>query len=353
MGSSQKQHNWREVKALELWFTKHQRDLPWRKTLDPYRIWISEVMLQQTQVAVVVPYYENFLAAFPTVHDLAQAKLEDVYAKWSGLGYYSRARNLKKGAEYLVAHHKGIFPKERETLLEVPGIGPYTAGAVLSIAYNLPVPLVDGNVMRVFARFFGFMQEIEERASQAFFWEKATEWAKSANSPRILNQAIMELGATICTKAQPSCPLCPLSKTCKAFAKNLQSQLPKRRARKKTKDLVWVKHIFEYQDTVFLKTNPKGEWWEGLEDFPGQQEPSVKTVLLKSVTLQKRMKAHQVKELDHQRHTVTHHKIHVIPLHFTFKKKPKLDNGQWHPKVTLENRPLSSLAKKITRALLD
>ena len=171
------------MKALSLWFLKKRRDLPWRKDHDPYRIWVSEIMLQQTQVATVIDYYERFLKRFPTLSSLAESTEQEVLTLWSGLGYYRRAKNLRLGAQYLITKG-GHIPKTRSEILEVPGIGPYTAGAILSIAFDLPEALVDGNVQRVFARYFGIKSPIQTSIAQKLFWEKASEWVKKARSPR-------------------------------------------------------------------------------------------------------------------------------------------------------------------------
>jgi A/G-specific adenine glycosylase len=184
------------MEALSLWYQKIARPLPWRENHDPYRIWISEVMLQQTQVETVLFYYHRFLKRFPTLKSLAESQEQEVLTLWSGLGYYRRARNLRKGAQYLFSL-RGEFPRTREEILAVPGIGPYTAGAILSIAFDLPEALVDGNVQRVFARYFGFREPIQSSKAQKFFWAKADLWVKTAVSPRIHNQALMELGSLI------------------------------------------------------------------------------------------------------------------------------------------------------------
>jgi len=204
--------------------------MPWRLTRDPYRIWLSEIMLQQTQVATVIPYYERFVKRFPTVRELASAPMDDVLKLWSGLGYYSRARNLHRGAQVVVDRFHGVIPDTPELILEVPGIGPYTAGAILSIAFQKPVALVDGNVARVLSR----MQLIDggwrKSVPRAALWKSAGQLAAACATARLrpgdLNQAMMELGATVCTPRSPDCPRCPVSAHCLAFKHGKQVQYP-------------------------------------------------------------------------------------------------------------------------------
>jgi A/G-specific adenine glycosylase len=196
--------------ALLAWFDRNRRELPWRRTRDPYAIWLSEVMLQQTQVATVIPYWERFLARFPTVTALAEAPLDEVLSLWSGLGYYSRARNLHRAANEVVARHGGALPASHAALLALPGFGRYTAGAVASIAFGLPEPLVDGNVARVFSRACAIEGAPGDREREKKLWAEAARWVQGER-PGELNQALMELGATVCTARSPRCGLCPLT----------------------------------------------------------------------------------------------------------------------------------------------
>lgn len=211
------------VKRLLAFYQKKKRDLPWRKTSDPYRIWLSEVMLQQTRVDTVIPYYARFLDAFPTVHKLADAPLDRVLAEWSGLGYYRRARMLHAAAQQMAEGDR--FPNTRSALLDVKGIGPYTAGAVASIAFGEAVPLVDGNVARVFARLFAIERDIKSPATIKAMWQIAEELvpAKGAGD---WNQALMELGATVCVPREPKCGECPVQTVCEARRLGRERELP-------------------------------------------------------------------------------------------------------------------------------
>ncbi len=192
------------------WYRRVHRDLPWRRTSDPYRIWLSEAMLQQTRVETVIPYYEQFCAAFPDVEALATADEQDVLREWAGLGYYARARNLRKAAQVMLRDHAGQVPREAEALAALPGVGPYTVGAVRSIAFKEPAPIVDGNVSRVLSRWLA-----EPALSSAELWDLAAELVPKKD-PDLFNQSLMELGATVCTPRKPQCPICPVDAACQA-----------------------------------------------------------------------------------------------------------------------------------------
>ncbi len=213
-------------RALLAWFDVEKRPLPWRATSDPYAIWMSEVMSQQTRVETVIPYYEKFLTAYPTVRTLAEAPVEDVLGLWSGLGYYRRARMLHRTAQEVVARHDGAFPRDKAALESLPGIGPYTAGAVASIAFQEPASVVDGNVVRVFARLFNDDTDGRAPAGLAHFRKRADALV-SADRPGDWNQALMELGATVCTPREPRCLLCPLATVCEARSAGTARDLPR------------------------------------------------------------------------------------------------------------------------------
>ena len=226
---------------LLAWFAHHKRELPWRVTKDPYRIWISEIMLQQTRVAAVIPYYERFLARFPNIEALAAAPEQDLLAHWAGLGYYSRARNLQKAAQQVVAN--GRFPPTYEGIRELPGIGDYTAAAVASIAFNLPHAVLDGNVFRVLSRLFNDATNIKSPQARRHFGNLASKLLDPAQ-PGDFNQAMMELGATLCLPKAPQCLLCPLERFCAARAAQTQADLPVRvtaqRALPEHRKVFWI-----------------------------------------------------------------------------------------------------------------
>src|ERR1700681_1748759 len=220
-------------KQLLGWFRQFQRDLPWRRTKDPYRIWLSEIMLQQTRVAAVIPYYERFLERFPDIQAFATAPQEEVLRLWSGLGYYSRARNLQRAAQEIVAKYGGVFPRSEKDALELPGIGSYTAAAILSIAYGAKYAVLDGNVARVMSRLFAVRGNLRD----ARRWQGLQEQADTLldpKSPGDWNQAMMELGATLCTPRAPQCLLCPIAQFCRGRKLWLAESLPEAHKKRST-----------------------------------------------------------------------------------------------------------------------
>jgi A/G-specific adenine glycosylase len=231
-------------RALLAWYGREGRDLPWRRTRDPYRIWLSEIMLQQTGVGTVIPYYERFLAAYPTVGALAQPRVEEVVELWAGLGYYSRARNLHAAARAVVERHGGGFPADLAALQALPGVGLSTAGAILSIAFDIPAPILDGNVRRVLCRLFAMAEDPRRPAAEKKLWA----WAEAltpADRPHDYAQAIMDLGATLCIPKSPDCPRCPLAALCQARAQGLERELPLSGRRKAVPTVLQVALLLE------------------------------------------------------------------------------------------------------------
>lgn len=213
------------AELLLAWYEGARRDLPWRQTHEPYRIWVSEIMLQQTRVETVKEYYRRFLTRLPDVRALADAPEQDVLKLWEGLGYYSRARNMQRAAKTVVEHYGGVFPADHQQLLALPGVGAYTAGAVASIAFGLPTPAIDGNVKRVASRVFGIREPVDSKPAQALIAEKLTAMLKTCDAGA-LNQALMELGATLCVPRAPKCEICPLMATCDASREGDAESLP-------------------------------------------------------------------------------------------------------------------------------
>lgn len=213
------------------WFEQEQRDLPWRKDQDPYKVWVSEIMLQQTRVDTVIPYFNNFIAKFPTLQALADADEDEVLKAWEGLGYYSRARNLQAAVREVQESYGGKVPDTPEDISKLKGVGPYTAGAILSIAYGVPEPAVDGNVMRVFSRILTIWEDIAKPKTRKIF-EEAVRQLISKENPSYFNQALMELGALICVPGNPACLLCPVQEHCQAFKEGVQRELPVKTTKK-------------------------------------------------------------------------------------------------------------------------
>jgi A/G-specific adenine glycosylase len=248
------------------WFGKRGRDLPWRRSRDAYRIWVSEIMLQQTTVVAVVPYFERFIARFPTVNSLAAASEHDVLRLWEGLGYYSRARNLRLAARHIVAEHAGTIPRELSELVRLPGIGRYTAGAIASLAYDRPAPIVEANTLRVYARLLAFTGDVHSTAGRNAIWNFA-EVAVPRRSAGVFNQALMDLGATVCTPVEPHCAECPVRSCCQAFRDGVQGEIPRPRARPQTTFVSEGMIAVRRKGRYLLRRSPPGERWAGLWEF--------------------------------------------------------------------------------------
>lgn len=260
-------------KDLIGWFLNEKRDLPWRRTRDPYKIWVSEIMLQQTRVDKVIPYYENFMEKFPTIDALAEADEQEILKAWEGLGYYSRVRNLQTAVKEVRSEYGGIVPPDRKQFGSLKGVGPYTTGAVLSIAYGMPVPAVDGNVMRVLSRIFCIDDDIAKVKTRKLF-EQLTEEIISHEDPSSFNQGLMELGALICKPGKPACLLCPVREHCQAFAEGKQSELPVKTKKTKVKavDLI-AAVLFDEKGRLLLRQRPSEGLLANLWEFPNEELP--------------------------------------------------------------------------------
>lgn len=256
------------IKPLLDWFAKNKRDLPWRNTRDPYRIWISEVMLQQTQVATVIPYYQRFLATFPDVQTLAQARDNRLMKAWEGLGYYARARNLRQAARVMVAKYDGKLPASRDRLLELKGFGAYTAASVASLAFNEDCAAVDGNVMRVLSRVFAIESDIGKAAAKREFQRIADALVPPGRAGEF-NEALMELGATICKAKNPACHACPIRRTCRAFAEGRVSELPRKSPRQAIPHHHIAVGVVHKNGRVLIALRPAEGLLGNLWEFPG------------------------------------------------------------------------------------
>jgi A/G-specific adenine glycosylase len=251
---------------LIAWYKQHKRNLPWRNTSDPYKIWLSEVMLQQTQVAQGLSYYLKFTEAFPTIVDLAKAPEDKVMRLWQGLGYYSRARNLHAAAKEVATAYKGKFPTDYDAIKSLKGVGDYTAAAISSIAYNLPYAVVDGNVYRVLARLFDLHTPINSGAGKKEFQLLADELLNK-KQPGMHNSAMMEFGALWCKPQNPKCESCPVQEHCLAFANNTVAELPVKDKKTKIRDRYFHYFIFNYKDSVYIRKREAKDIWQNLYEF--------------------------------------------------------------------------------------
>ena len=261
--------NWKRFRRQLLdWYDPAARPMPWKNIRDPYRIWLSEIILQQTRVAQGTPYYERFTTAYPTVADLAAAPDDEVMKLWEGLGYYSRARNLLRAARRVVANHGGKFPDTYTGLRSLPGVGPYTAAAIGSFAFDLPTPVLDGNVYRILARYTGSSVPIDTTAGKKHYTTLVEE-ALGPASARTFNQAIMDFGATVCTPRNAACGSCPLRQNCRALAQGLVYELPRKekKLRRRTRYFNYLV-VTDAEGNGILRQRGNGDIWEGLYDFP-------------------------------------------------------------------------------------
>ena len=254
-------------KRLLAWFDENQRDLPWRKNKTPYRIWVSEIMLQQTQVATVIDYYLRFMKQFPTVKKLAAADEADVLKLWEGLGYYRRARQLHAAAKLIVENHRGRFPVTFDEVLALPGIGRYTAGAILSISKDQQLPILEGNTIRLFARLMEMRSDPKTSASQKALWE-FSESLLPKNRCGDFNQALMEVGNQVCTPKRPKCLICPIHDLCPTAVKGLQGLIPAASKKMKYEDLHEAVLLVRRKNKFLIRQCGPGERWENLWDFP-------------------------------------------------------------------------------------
>ena len=254
-----------QKKIIE-WYEENKRQLPWRETSDPYKIWLSEIILQQTRVAQGLPYYERFVKSFPTVTSLANASQQQVLRLWQGLGYYSRARNLHTCAKVIVSEWQGTFPNNYKGLLTLKGIGPYTAAAIASFAFKEPVAVVDGNVFRVLSRVFGLEEDISTSKGKELFIEKANALI-SKDRPDLFNQAMMEFGALQCVPKNPKCEECIFSKSCLANRHSLQNLLPTKSKKLKVRNRYFYYFVVRYKNKLLMKKREGKDIWQGLYDF--------------------------------------------------------------------------------------
>lgn len=333
------------------WYRKNQRDLPWRHSRDPYAIWISETMLQQTQVKTVLPYYARFLSAFPTLQALAGAPLPRVLRLWSGLGYYRRAENLHKAARQIVAQHGGIMPRDYERLRALPGIGDYTAGALLSIAFDEKYPAVDGNVRRVLSRLVHTKTNVEIHTV-------ATELAKTSQ-PGNLNQALMELGATVCTPKEPHCGDCPVESHCRSRSQLGRRQAQPQRSKVNFRDVTWPLAIVNYHGKILLRRRQADGLLAKLWELPGAEiaptakpEPALRHELRPLAVAGLRPL-----RLGELRHSITDRRIHAPVLLYRWPRETSVPlnkpGWRWILPSQLHRYATSSMTSKAVKLFIE
>lgn len=310
------------------WYNSNKRELPWRKTKDPYFIWISEIILQQTRVAQGLPYYEKFIRAFPTVEILANSSEQKVLSLWQGLGYYSRARNMHACAQTIVNSYQSKFPNSFDQLLTLPGIGPYTAAAIASLAFNKPIPVVDGNVYRVLARVFNIENNIADAKSFKLFFKLSEELIDSKN-PGDYNQAVMELGATVCVPQNPLCLKCPLEGICLAKSMMKQKVLPVKIKKVKNRKRYFTYLVVEMDGNLaFVQRQGKGIWKGLFEFYLIETTDETSPDLLENDFLKTLMEQGAIvqQELSMPKHILSHQTIFANFLHIKAKPNDKLNN---------------------------
>jgi len=337
------------------WFAARKRDLPWRRTRDPYRIWLSEIMLQQTRVAAVIPYYERFLGTFPDVQALARARTDRVLANWAGLGYYSRARNLHRAAKEIVSRHAGDFPRDYEAALALPGIGRYTAAAVLSIAYGAPHAVLDGNVARVLARIGALRGDLRAPA----MWRKLEAAAQdllARNSSSDWNQAMMELGATVCTPKSPQCTKCPVEHWCRARKLGIAEKLPSARKKRATVDVTLAAAVLvdPHGRTLLVRQlNGDGALFSRMWQFPALEITGTDARAAIAEHLRENFSVAtngDLTPLATARHAVTYRDVLLEPYLVRVARLPRVEGARIVALRQIRRLPISNATQKIADA---
>lgn len=354
-------------KTLLRWFDKFQRDLPWRRTKDPYRVWLSEIMLQQTRVAAAIPYYERFLKRFPDVKALAEAPEDEVLRLWAGLGYYSRAKNLQKAARQIVAEHNSRFPETPEKALALSGIGNYTAAAILSIVYGKKLAVVDGNVARVIAR-LGAIRGDLRNGSRWHRLQISADDLLAPHAPGDWNQAMMELGATICTPRSPQCLLCPVAEFCQARKQGLTEVIPEKRNKRSAVEITLAALVLvDRQGRTLLLPPPKSvakgaatpevavllsRMWhfpttQVVHDVSSEFREFLSSTIFAGQSLPKHFHT-----LPKVRHAVTFRQITLQPFRLDVAKLPRVWHAKSLPLSDISGVPVSNLTRKVAHAAL-
>ncbi|HET7625341.1 MAG TPA: A/G-specific adenine glycosylase [Verrucomicrobiae bacterium] len=376
--SKHHQEKIRRLVALQLvWFAKNSRDLPWRRTRDPYAIWVSEIMLQQTQVKTVIPYWERWMRELPTIESLAGASSEKIHKLWEGLGYYTRVRNMQKAAQFIVANHGGKFPEKFDDVLALSGIGRYTAGAICSIAFNQPTPILDGNVIRVLTRVFAIGENPRDKITNGRLWNLAEELVQNAKtkapnskiktrnskletrnpkySCSALNESLMELGALICTPRSPRCLICPIAKHCRARQLNRVEEFPNSAKRAEITERRFAAFVLERNGKFLVRQRPAGVVNAHLWEFPNIEFSGGKTdfrALAKSVL---GFPPKTFQSLGTIRHSITRYRIALEAFSVNGIQSPRVspDSARWLSIAELRKLSFPSAHGKILKWISD
>ncbi|MEB3282036.1 MAG: A/G-specific adenine glycosylase [Lyngbya sp.] len=345
-------------RSLLAWYDRQGRALPWRNSRDPYCIWVAEIMLQQTQVKTVIPYYQRWLSQFPTVEALAIADLQQVLKLWQGLGYYARARNLHKAAKIVVEHYHGVFPNQPEAVLQLPGIGRTTAGGILSAAFNLPISILDGNVKRVLARLTALT--VPPPKALKYLWQ-LSDILIDPKHPRAFNQAIMDLGATVCLPKTPNCSECPWKTHCQAYLSNLQLQLPMREAdHPLPHKIIGVAVIWNEQGQILIDKRPAKGLLGGLWEFPGgklEANETIEDCIRREIREELAIEVEVGSHLITLEHAYTHFRVTLHVYHCRHQSgdpQPlECDEIRWVTLDEIEQFPFPKANEKIIAALKE
>lgn len=345
--------------ALLSWYDKNKRDLPWRNCGDPYATWISEIMLQQTRVDQAKPYFHRFMERFPTVEELAKADQQEVLKVWEGLGYYSRARNMHHAAQTVVENFDGKLPKSWDNITNLKGIGPYTASAILSIAFNKPHAVVDGNVIRVLSRYFGIEDDVRSSKTKNLIQEKADNLIDNER-PGDYNQALMELGATVCTPSNPDCENCPLRSGCIAYKTAKTDTIPYKAPKKKRPHHHIGVGIIQQENEVLIALRPDDVMLGGLWEFPGGKQKkgeSIKETVIRELNEELDVKIDIIKPFMKLNHAYSHFKItlHAFLCELVSgKPEPKSSQQiKWITIDELADYPFPKANRKLTKKLMN
>jgi A/G-specific adenine glycosylase len=357
------------VAALLPWYKVNARDLPWRREPyknDPYCVFVSEIMLQQTQVKTALPFWERWMRELPTIESAARADSHTIHKLWEGLGYYTRVRNLQKAAQLVLQKHDGRFPKEFEDILALPGIGRYTAGAISSIAFNQPEPILDGNVMRVVTRLFGIAEDPRDKKTNQRLWQIAEELVsrsklenpKSKSACSHLNQSLMELGALVCLPRNPQCAACPVKKLCVAFKEDRVAELPNLGKREKATARTFVAFVVEHDGRFLVRQRPEGVVNAHLWEFPNveilNQNGDGKNgasgnghALFARAAEEFGIEFKDARRICTVKHSITRYRMTLEAFGMKSQKKPRISDAVWLPHTRLDSLPFTSAHRKI------